>query len=111
MIKWLLSLLFTLPPDFRQEALKEIEDGPQREFYEKLSEHDRKGYLKELTQQHSFEWLCKSMSLANIVTRVTFVAVIFLYAHAGLLGPLFKWGSSALQTSVSVLRSAWTGTG
>jgi hypothetical protein len=110
-VQWIIGLIFTLPPDFRKDALKEIEDGPQREFYESLDPAKRRGYLKDMAAQLQIGWLCKSMLIANIVTRVTFFAVVVLYARAGLLGPIFKWGSSALQASMTVIHGALAGLG
>lgn len=108
-LKLLMRVIFTFPPDFRAEALKEIESGPQNAYFQYLTEDGKNQYLNDTTSQHIQIWLCKCALLGNIFTRVTFGAVIFLYARDGLLGPILKWGGTALHTAYIVISRKLTG--
>jgi hypothetical protein len=107
--KFLARFIFTLPPDFRADALKEIETGPQNAYFQYLTEEGKNQYLNDTTSQHIQVWLCKCALLGNIFTRVTFGAVLVLYAHDGMLGPILRWSGSALKTACLLLVQKLTG--
>lgn len=102
-IKLILRFLFRMPPDFRTSALKEIEEGPQKDFYEYLDRKGQREYLNDLTSQHSQAWLCQNAAFGNIMQTLTFFGVLFLFVHDGLTGTLFSFGAGALKTVTAVI--------
>lgn len=85
-LKFLFRLIFTVPPDFRAQARKEIEEGPQRRFYDDMSAEDKKAYVTETANWQAMVWACRNTGMANTFSRINLLLIIILCAFNGVFG-------------------------